>query len=98
MSTELSKTEQALIAAAEPKRDPQGGLSPLFATVEDIVAARVADAHAEVANAFVAWAAKNEIAEPPLDWSWFGEIARRYSPLHEDYGTDAAGPTQDDHS
>lgn len=38
---------------------------------------------AEVANAFMAWAAKNEIAEPPLDWAWFGEIARRYSPLHE---------------
>jgi hypothetical protein len=43
-----------------------------------------ADAGAGVANAFVQWAVVNEIAEPPLDWNWFGEIARRYSPLHEE--------------
>lgn len=42
-------------------------------------------AQAQVANAFVAWAAANEIAEPPLDWAWFGEIARRYSPLYEEH-------------
>lgn len=42
-------------------------------------------AEAEVANAFVRWAYTNEIAEPPLDWAGFGEIAQRYSPLHEDY-------------
>lgn len=47
----------------------------------------VAEAEAEVSNAFMAWAAKNEIAAPPLDWNWFGEIARRYSPLHEEYGS-----------
>lgn len=51
----------------------------LEAAVEDLMA----HARDEVASAFVAWAAKNEIAEPPLDWAWFGEIARRYSSLHE---------------
>lgn len=42
-----------------------------------------AEGAADAANAFMSWAAKNEIAEPPLDWAWFGEIARRYSPLYE---------------
>lgn len=50
----------------------------LFDAVERIKA----DAQAEVANAFMAWAAANEVAEPPLDWAWFGEILRRYSPLY----------------
>lgn len=49
------------------------------------VAERIAARQAEVANSFVRWADKNEIAEPPLDWAWFGEIARRYSPLHEEH-------------
>ena len=56
-------------------RDPSAELAAFEAAVRR-------EAEAEVANAFVAWAAKNEIAEPPLDWKWFGEIARRYSPLY----------------
>lgn len=50
-----------------------------------VLEAHEAHVQAEVAAAFVAWAAKNEIAEPPLDWAWFGEIVRRYSPLHEEH-------------
>lgn len=53
-------------------------------TVKAIIAMRVARAEAEVANAYVRWGMKNEIAAP-LDWAWFGEISRRYSPLHEEY-------------
>lgn len=53
---------------------------------------------AEVANAFVEWAAKNEIAEPPLDWAWFGEIARRYSPLHEQHEKPSTSPVAQDPS
>jgi hypothetical protein len=30
----------------------------------------------EVASAVHDWAAKNEIAGPPLDWAWLGEIVR----------------------
>jgi hypothetical protein len=53
-----------------------------------LLAAYVARAQADVANAFVAWAAANEIAAPPLDWAWFGEITRRYSNLHEEADRD----------
>ena len=41
-------------------------------TVRAIIAVRVAGVGAK----FAEWAAKNEIAEPPLDWAWFGEIVR----------------------
>lgn len=57
-------------------------------TDESLIAQARAEGAAEAANAFVEWGRKNEIAEPPLDWKWFGEIARRYSPLHEEHGSD----------
>lgn len=40
------------------------------------------DGQIEVARAFQAWAATNEIAEN-IDWKWFGEICRRYSDIYE---------------
>lgn len=52
---------------------------------KEALAAARREGEAEAANAFVRWAYKAEIDEPPLDWGWFGEIARRYSPLHEEY-------------
>ena len=46
-----------------------------------IAAARERD---ELLAAVGKWAAKNEIAAPPLDWAWLGEILRRYDPTHEE--------------
>jgi hypothetical protein len=47
----------------------------LHYTVERIVADRLA-AERGLLFQVEAWAAKNEIAEPPLDWVWLGEILR----------------------
>lgn len=51
------------------------------------IAERIAARQAEVADSFVRWGMENEIAIPPIDWAWFGEIARRYSTLHEEHTT-----------
>ena len=48
------------------------------------------EGQAEVARAFAAWAAKNEIGPVPLDWAWFGEITRRFLPEYE-HGHDSRG-------
>lgn len=79
-----------------PWRDPAAYVRGLGQALQDhmsnainaAVREHVNRAQAEVANAFVEWAGPNEIAEPPLDWAWFGEIARRYSPLHEEHDQD----------
>jgi len=44
----------------------------------------------EVARAVLAWSMVAEIAEPPLDWAWFGEIMRRYLPEFEHAPDDEA--------
>lgn len=54
----------------------------------DCLDAAVREAEQRVASAFVEWAMKNEVAEPPLDWAWFGEITRRYWPHHPEYRAD----------
>ena len=35
-----------------------------------------AEGRLEVGRAVREWAMKNEVAEPPLDWAWLGEIIR----------------------
>lgn len=88
-------------AVRTPKPDPESNVGyvdlnrahkavALASLVEAEVAAAEVRGEARAANAFVEWAHKNEIDEPPLDWAWFGEIARRYSPLHEQYEPRAA--------
>lgn len=92
-------TREALAEAEEVLADLLEGadVRNIYATARAILASdwlaadRVAAekrGEERVANAFVAWAIKNETAEPPLDWTWFGEIARQYSPLHEHYRAD----------
>lgn len=83
-----------------PWRDPatyvrgmaQAKIDHLANALSAAVREHVDRAQAEVANAFVGWAAYNEIAEPPLDWAWFGEIARRYSPLHVEHEAHVTPP------
>lgn len=53
--------------------------------IKEAIATARREGEAEAADAFVKWAYEAETAEPPLNWGWFGEIARRYSPLHEEY-------------
>lgn len=94
---ELTDTERAAlmhhIGGWKFERQGLANAEDAFMTeVSRIVKARETaarrEAGTEVANAFIAWAAKNEIAKPPLDWAWFGEIARRYSPLHEEHNAE----------
>lgn len=49
-----------------------------------------AEARAEVGDRFSEWAAKNEIANPPLDWAWFGEIVYWTGSQHHVDNSDAA--------
>lgn len=52
-------------------------------TQDEYVAGLIEAAQSEVADAFVAWAMANEIAEPPLDWAGFGQIRARYLPQED---------------
>lgn len=78
----------ALPARCDIEPSVAAGIDPADAAL--IVAARNAlpaliDAARErdqVVAAVSAWAAANEIAAPPLDWAWLGEILRRYDPAH----------------
>jgi hypothetical protein len=79
----LTAEERETLGRSLGMTHPINPTAPLAAAVEAILTAR----QAEVANAFFewGWGMANEVSGVPLDWAWFGEITRRYSPRHEHY-------------
>lgn len=64
-------------------------VSMLMPHIDAHVQTEVQAARAEVGTKFAEWAFKNEIAEPPLDWAWYGEVVRwTGSPAYEQEAAD----------